>query len=563
MIKDKYPTALLFDFRKGSYVPKNGTVSSFTKGNGYWVNSGIGRGLKFDRLTTEVNLGNTNDFNYDDSTTFFAVFKTSGSTIQYLSSKTEAAATYKGWGWYLDTSGRVTFRIFYNGTGTGINVRTDASYNDGKIHYVVMTYDGSGTAAGVTFYVDGVAVIDVHVLDAGFGGDTLNSENWTLGDATYGSLTFGGTMFQLGQISNVLTGAEASQLYEELKQEAHYDRVDIKSTGIYRNILTDGNMEASGTDDWESVNTATLSKVTSGQQEGAQALRVTKSGGVGGAGQYIMQSGKEYRITGYARGDGTARAAIGSSTDYDFYWTGTVSATWEAFDVTVTGATGKPLLNLSKYTSGGDWVEFDDVKIFECNSDGTPKYPETYIADGKGWNESVANVTGGFLENTDWRVSTGTWTIEQSDGFDKEIENGGSGLLYRPTSQQYGTWEFDLYKGTTNTQPYVTFISDRVDANFQPLGYQLVVSSAETLFLRRVNAGGAISIVTGDAGVFPIGQWVSLKITRTTSGLWELFQDGVSVGTGTDNVYTTGPFCVLDFATTDAIRNFKFIPYIE
>jgi len=38
----------------------------------------------------------------------------------------------------------------------------------------------------------------------------------------------------------------------------------------------------------------------------------------------------------------------------------------------------------------------------------------SYYADGKDWNESVANVTAGYIENSDWLRSTGTWQVDDS-----------------------------------------------------------------------------------------------------------------------------------------------------
>lgn len=127
------------------------------------------------------------------------------------------------------------------------------------------------------------------------------------------------------------------------------------------NLLVDGDIEAADTSAWTSYNSAVLSKEdgTRTGGTGSKVLRVTYNGSNNpAAGQIILTSGYTYRITGWARGDGTNTPdLVVSSTQ----WTGTSSTDWQSFDVTVTSSTTGVRLRIPSGSAG--YVEFDDIVI--------------------------------------------------------------------------------------------------------------------------------------------------------------------------------------------------------
>lgn len=131
---------------------------------------------------------------------------------------------------------------------------------------------------------------------------------------------------------------------------------------VQEDLLLDGDMETAGTGLWESLR-STLSKSTTSPHSGNQCLQITSNGTSPTA--YARQSnilivGAQYRIKGWAKSDGTGIPKIGYAS---FWWTGTNSTTWQAFDFTVTN-------DHANFGICGDvstTVYFDDITITPIN----------------------------------------------------------------------------------------------------------------------------------------------------------------------------------------------------
>jgi len=130
-------------------------------------------------------------------------------------------------------------------------------------------------------------------------------------------------------------------------------------------LIDDGNMEAVGVGDWTPNGTGvTLTKSTTNCHRGSQSLKITGSGGTisnPAAIQFITTTGKTYRITGWAAGDGTQRPSI-----YDGnlrIWNGTTSTDWQYFDL-INLAPANNLRFIYFGSTAGD-VWFDDVRVVE------------------------------------------------------------------------------------------------------------------------------------------------------------------------------------------------------
>lgn len=127
------------------------------------------------------------------------------------------------------------------------------------------------------------------------------------------------------------------------------------------NVVTDGDMEAVGTASWTVYGSATLSKETPGYA-GNQKLRIVRNGGVGGASQVCLTSGKRYRVRGYAKSDGVEIPIVGDGNGISNYWTGVNTTTdWQYFDVIITAYHAS--LFVAKNTSGSGYVEFDNIEV--------------------------------------------------------------------------------------------------------------------------------------------------------------------------------------------------------
>ena len=128
-------------------------------------------------------------------------------------------------------------------------------------------------------------------------------------------------------------------------------------------LLADGDMEAVGVGAWIAGATAVLSKTVVGVHGGTQALEITDSGATTPyAAQVVLVIGRRYRVTGWAKSDGTTVAKVYDTSDL---WVGTNGGTWEKFDIAfVAGAT---LLRFYSTNSTGDLCWFDDISCVETD----------------------------------------------------------------------------------------------------------------------------------------------------------------------------------------------------
>jgi len=135
-----------------------------------------------------------------------------------------------------------------------------------------------------------------------------------------------------------------------------------------KQLLADGDMEKSGTDDWiQYLGRGTATKVPGGRTDGKQALRITAdSSTFGDFYQTILTGGKTYRVTGWARGDGVRKPILAKTASPVYIFTGTASTEWQRVDVVFT-ANGATDTKLRFYIDGGEdhWAEFDDMIVVE------------------------------------------------------------------------------------------------------------------------------------------------------------------------------------------------------
>jgi len=128
----------------------------------------------------------------------------------------------------------------------------------------------------------------------------------------------------------------------------------------YGQLLVDGDMEAGDTSAWTAVSNAILSKESTDPQSGSLSMRIAYDDtSLPFAKQTILTAGQEYRVTGWARGDGTAAPYLGDGTTA--LWSGTNSASWQAFDETFTAINTD--LRFRSDATASNYVEFDGVVL--------------------------------------------------------------------------------------------------------------------------------------------------------------------------------------------------------
>ena len=161
------------------------------------------------------------------------------------------------------------------------------------------------------------------------------------------------------------------------------------------------------------------------------------------------------------------------------------------------------------------------------------------------------------------------------------LENLTAGRKVILSSQAYGSWEFDLYKGN-NANPRVHIISDSTSAYNSFQGYMLYIyqDTKVTHFTMSTGSGGSALMVTNSDFVKDLF-WYNVKITRdrnneftflikgpfftSTPGYdgWTLVSLSSGLNPRVNSNYTTSNYFVIDLDPGDRIANIKLTPEIN
>jgi hypothetical protein len=159
---DVYPT--LMDH---SISGNNGTMTNMESAD---IQADVPTGrfsVEFGGTNEYVTMGDVLGFERTDSFSVSFWFKTTDTGWKSLIGKSEGASNYRGWGVILSgiSAGSVRFQLTSVAGSSHLSVRTTGVYNDGEWHHGLVTYDGSSSASGVTWYIDGETVAMTTVDD--------------------------------------------------------------------------------------------------------------------------------------------------------------------------------------------------------------------------------------------------------------------------------------------------------------------------------------------------------------------------------------------------------------
>lgn len=191
-----------------------------------------------------------------------------------------------------------------------------------------------------------------------------------------------------------------------------------------------------------------------------------------------------------------------------------------------------------------------------------------------GTKTSHANVSTGQLEDTDWQVSTGAWIVTTdvlNQGIAKVFENITAGVLYLPidafmteSDAAYGTWQFYMYKGADTNVATISIIDNDLTVN-NAGGYGFRFMNDERI--QMIEWGVAEKFNTA-ASYISINTWYGIKITRSSTGIFNAYIKGDSFGNDwvlidpsggdgtnpfTDNTRIVSNFIVVDFDAGDKL----------
>ena len=171
---------------------------------------GAGTRWVFDGVDDRADFGAINGFEYTDSFSmgvWTAVLPAVGAAHDMF---VKFSGT-RGYSFYVSSANKVGVFMTTGGLNT-LQVETTAAI-DGAPHQLVATYDGSGTAAGVTIYVDSVSVA-LTTIDSPITATMLNAANFAVGGRDVGGASmFAGVLFETATWSARLTAAQVLETY--------------------------------------------------------------------------------------------------------------------------------------------------------------------------------------------------------------------------------------------------------------------------------------------------------------------------------------------------------------
>lgn len=192
-----------------------------------------GSAYSFNATAPTISMGDVTAFDYDDPMSVAVAFKTTNTTDEIvIFSKLDPTNSYHGW--QIDVNdGKV--RFFFNqdwGTNT-IGKSSTSTYYDGEWHYVVATYDGNNSSAGVKLYIDDAEdTTATNLGTASITSSVLNSAYLRIGGRGGATVQriFDGEIDQVILYNKELNSEESSGVYNEW-----YDDV-LTSTRRFFNI---------------------------------------------------------------------------------------------------------------------------------------------------------------------------------------------------------------------------------------------------------------------------------------------------------------------------------------
>lgn len=304
-------------------------------------------------------------------------------TVFIVTDYTSFSATYQNFISCKDSGGQdFNFSLLNN---TNLGMADAASWRDtgaeGLLGDQWIEWHLDSTATKLSCFRDGSLV----------GTDTYSgsrdiASDVTIGDRhdTAGTQDIGATISEIIIYDRVLSASELKKVraYLTARYSLWFDPKSVagllfwlRSDNVIEipivEVLADGDCES--TTGWTGDTDSVLS-VETASPDSDNAIRITAVTPLAGAqtpsmSQSVMVIGKEYRITGRARSDGTHLPKVGTK-GTGVFWTGTNSTSWQDFDVTFTADHAEIELLFTTTDPGvGEYVEFNTLSLKRTTSD--------------------------------------------------------------------------------------------------------------------------------------------------------------------------------------------------
>jgi hypothetical protein len=400
------------------------------------------------------------DLERTDAFSIYAWVKPATSKNQSIVAKRDSAANaYRGYEFWLRSDNKLSM-ILNGNSGNLIYVHSNETVTNGDQNFVVMTYDGSSTAAGVKLYIDGVLQSNT-INNNNLSTTIVNNIPLRIGTREQGDLDFDGS------IDNVI-------LYDDVRtdEEIASDYALFAGGSGVGNIIDTQNAFASESSKLVSIRNAGDERLYIGLNvigfngEADKTLKIERTQTAATAG---------YDLTLQAGG------AVSGGTNLlggDLYITGGVG----------TGTGGS---NIYLQTSGGGSSGTDDV---------TPTTKLTIAADG-----SVQIASGGelrFYNGANYVGFKAPTSISGDQVWELPDGDGATGQVFVTDGAGVLSWEgrLDMMRVAASSSTYSASSDD------QYIGSTYSVTGTQTITLPTPTAGKVLIIKDedGNAGTNPI-----------------------------------------------------------
>jgi len=201
----------------------------------------------------------------------------------------------------------------------------------------------------------------------------------------------------------------------------------------------------------------------------------------------------------------------------------------------------------SSYTWSGPNSFSSSVQNPSVSASATTAMAGVYTVSIVGACGSIGGVVdnfsdGNFTANPVWTSAAGGWQIYSSGSVQylRGDNNATVDRIYTPSTQAYGTWNFDYQFQTTSgtSNQIVRFFVTANNNTTTASGYYVFIDGSGVFQLRRLDAGTPATLI--NATWNPNLQWRTVKVVRNFNNIFELYLDGVLKGTSAaDATYTT------------------------
>lgn len=385
--------------------------------------------------------------------------------------------------------------------------------------------------------------------------------------------------------------------------DAHEDITEVKlSDPTATELVTDGDMEASGVTAWSSETAGTVTKETTDPYEGTQNIKVAYLASSNpDIYQDILTPGYKYRLTCAVRSSGCSVRIRFGDPDGTVWWKS--SSDWAYIDeIGTCFGSGYLMFKSSGCSTPGEYFEVDDVTIRRVFSAGDVELASNVGVVDIGINDdellyqgeryriqehgprtggkvlNAVNWTFEYLPFTQYLNLVSSWTINDStiDSYPAKIltcdtadfcwlPSHGHFIGQTDDDLAYGTWEWWIYKDAAGA-PIVMPVASvaALPTNSSQDGYSVAISAAGALSLNEVSSGVATPLMTTAAATISDDTWTKITLTRSAANSFTVYIDDVSAtaATGsnpvTDATTTTSTYMVLDLDASDQVGLVRF-----